>query len=300
MNDSKNSISEQLLVLVIGATGQQGGVVAKQLIQRGHKVRAFTRSPESVKAKLLQKLGMEITKGDFSDISTLERAMERVDAVFAMGSPFEKGVEIETKNGMAIVDAFTNLGIRHLVYSSVGSANKNTGIAHFESKFKVEQYIEKKEIPFTIVRPVYFMENLYSPWTLPGIKEGRLNSPLPPDRNLQMISIKDIASFVVYIMERRDEFLSKKIDIASDEISGNQSAKILSKVLKREIVYTQLSYDQVKNAGEDYIAMYKWFNDVGYSIDTSFLRNTYPEIKWHRLEEWVEEQDWGILVKQIQ
>jgi uncharacterized protein YbjT (DUF2867 family) len=249
---------------------------------------------------MLKKLGIEITKGDFNDISTLERAMKGVDAVFAMGVPFEKGVEIETKNGMSIVDTVKNLGIKHLVYSSVGSANRNTGIAHFESKFKVEQYIGKIQIPFTIVSPVYFMENLYSPWTLPGIKEGRLASLLPPDRNLQMISVKDIASFVVYIMERREEFLNKRLDIASDDISGYQSAKILSKVLMREIIYNQLSYDQVKNAGEDYIAMYKWFNDIGYNIDISSLRSTYPEIKWHRFEEWVEEQDWSILDKQIQ
>jgi len=262
-------------------------------------LRAFTRNPDSEKAKNLQRLGAEIVKGDFNDVSTLEAAMKDVDAVFAMGTPFEQGIEAETKNGMTIVDAVKNTGVKHLVYSSVGSADRNTGILHFESKFKVEQYIRDKKVPFTIIGPVYFMENLTAPWSLPNIKEGRISSPLPPDRKLQMISLKDIARFVVYIIERQEEFLGKRLDIASDDISGRESAKILSKILNREIDYIELKPSQVRFMGEDYIAMYKWFNEIGYEVDISSLRDNYPEIKWHTLKEWAEEQDLSILQKPI-
>ena len=262
-------------------------------------MRALTRNPNSEKAINLQRLGAEIVKGDFNDISTLEAAMKDVDAVFAMGTPFEQGVETETKNGMTIVDAVKNTRVKHLVYSSVGGADRNTGIPHFESKFKVEQYIRDKEVPFTIIGPVSFMENLTAPWSLPNIKEGRISSLLPPERKLQMISLKDIAGFVVYIIERREEFLGKRLDIASDDVSGKESAKILSRILNREIVYIELKSSQIRFMGEDYLAMYQWFNEIGYEVDISSLRHNYPEIKWHALKEWAEEQDWSIIQKPI-
>lgn len=299
MDKSKVFVLDRLLILVIGATGNQGGAVTRKLIQNGHRVRAFTRNPDSLKANALKKLGVEIAKGDFNDYSTLKTAMKEVDAVFAMGSPFEQGVEMETKNGISIVDAVKNIGIRHLIYSSVEGADKNTGIPHFESKFKVEEYIKKQNVPFTIIRPVYFIENLLAPWTLPNLKEGRLASPMPPDRKLQMISLNDIASFVVYIIERREEFLGKRVDIASEEISGKELAERLSNNLDYEIKYIELTYDDVSAMGEDYISMYKWLNEIGYDVDISALRSNYPSIGWHTFDAWIKEHDWNNLLKPI-
>ena len=292
-------ILDPLFVLVTGATGQQGGAVIRVLLERGHKVRAFTRNIESDRAKELERLGAELFQGNFEDIFSLERAMVGVDAVFAMGTPYEKGMEVETTQSIAIADAASTVGIKHLVYTSVGSAHRNTGIPHFESKFKVEEHIRKIGIPHTIIRPVYFMENFYTPWVLPGLKQGRIAAPMPPTRKLAMIAVRDIGRIAVHIFENRDQFLGKAIDIASDDISGDEYAEILSRVTGRDIKYIELKYEQASGLGEDMLKMYKWFNEVGYNIDLEELRRKYPNIGWHKFEEWVKEQDWSVLEKPI-
>ncbi len=294
-NESSKLVSDKLFVLVTGATGQQGGAVAHVLLEKGHSVRVFTRNSESSRAIELENLGAEIFKGDFNDNTSVESALKNMDAVFAMGSPFEGGVDVETKHGKILADAAKKTGIKHFVYSSVESANRNTGIPHFESKFKVEEHIRKIGIPYTIVRPVYFMENFIAPWVLPGLKEGRIATPMPPNRKLQMTSIRDIGSFVGYILERREDFLGKSIDLASDEISGKESAEILSRIIKRDIKYFELTYDQISAMGEDMIKMYKWFNELGYSVDITKLHSEFLDIKWHKFEVWVRKQDWSVL-----
>ncbi len=288
-----------LFVLVTGATGQQGGTVARTLLERGHRVRAFTRNADSERAKELKNLGAELFTGNFDDPVSLGLAMEDVDAVFAMGTPFEKGMDAETKQGNTIADAAKTAGIKHLIYTSVGSAHLKTGIPHFESKFKVEEHIRELGIPHTIIRPVYFMENLFAPWTLPGLKEGRIATAMPSDRKLAMISFRDIGRFAVHILENREEFLGRAIDIAGDNLTGEESAEILSRITGHEIKYISLTYEDIKAFGEDMITMYKWFNDVGYQINIGELWVKYPHIGWTTFEEWVKRQDWSILEKDI-
>jgi uncharacterized protein YbjT (DUF2867 family) len=99
-------------------------------------------------------------KGDFDDSDSLERAVKDVDSIFLMGTPFEDGTEGETRRGKLMVEIAKESSIEHLVYSSVANADKNTGIPHFESKYKVEQHIENLEIPHTIIGPTLFIENL--------------------------------------------------------------------------------------------------------------------------------------------
>ena len=289
-------MSDSLSVLVSGATGQQGGALARVLLERGHDVRAFVRRPDSPEAKELERLGAELARGDFDEPSTLEEAARGTDALFIVATPFEAGMEAETRHGIAAADAAKAAGVSHVVYSSVANADRDTGIPHFESKRKVEEHIEGLGIPYTIVAPVYFMENLLSPWTLPQLKEGRLPMALPSSRPLQQITPSDIAAFTALVLERREEFVDRRVDIASDELSGDEVAEILSRVTGREIHYVELSLEQVRQAmGEDGARMFKWFDQVGYSADISALRREHPEVGWHTFEGWAKEQDCSVL-----
>jgi len=146
-------------VLVTGATGKQGSHVARLLLKNGHSVHAFTRKADSPAARELAKLGANIVTGDLSDHASVERGIEGVDAIFAMSTPFEAGMEEETKQGVTVADA-AKAKSKYLVYTSVGSANKNTGIPHFDSKWRVEQHIAKIGAEAAIIAPVYFMENV--------------------------------------------------------------------------------------------------------------------------------------------
>ncbi|MFZ0895917.1 MAG: NmrA family NAD(P)-binding protein, partial [Candidatus Nitrosopolaris sp.] len=145
----------QRKILVIGATGQQGGAVARLLLQKRHEVYALTRNTESEtpKEQYLRNLGAKLIKGDLENPDSLEQATNGVDSVFLMGTPAGDGLEGETRRGKMMTDIAKEKKVAHLVYSSVVNADQNTGIPHFESKYKVEQHIKNCGIPYTIIGP---------------------------------------------------------------------------------------------------------------------------------------------------
>ena len=281
------------LVLVTGATGNQGGAVARALLEGGHRVRALTRSLESPKAKKLKEIGAELAQGEFDDPASLKRAAERVDAVFAMGTPFGGGVDIEVKQAKGLADAAKAAGVKHLVYSSVSDADRKTGIPHFDSKYEVEKHITTLGIPYTIIAPVFFMDNFFFPHILNGIKQGTLGQQMPADRPLQVIPLEEIGRFASLVIDRGEPFYGKRINIASDKLSGNDMAAALAEVTGREVSYKELPLEELRAQSDDMARMYDWFNRVGYSVDLKTLRKSYPEIKWRTFREWAKAQKWS-------
>src|SRR5258708_1107274 len=250
-------MSGKLNVLVTGATGKQGGHLVRELLARGHAIRALTRKPESVGAAALAARGVTIATGDFEDQGSLERAARGVDTVFAMSTPFESGATTETREGINIVRAASVVGVSHLVYSSVAGADRATGIPHFDSKFEVEKEIRRSGVPFTIVAPVFFMENFVADYMAAGIAKGSISMALPATRRVQQIAVSDIAQFAALVIERRESFLGKRIDIASDELTGVTTAEVISKVSGRHIQYTALPIAAVRQQNEDMARMFE-------------------------------------------
>ena len=275
-------VANQRKILVTGATGQQGGSLARLLLRKKHKVYALTRNTQSSAAQDLRNRGANIVKGDLDDSDSLQRAVKDVESVFLMGTPFEDGTEGEIRRGKLMADIAKENGIEHLVYSSVANADKNTGIPHFESKYKVEQHIKNLGIPHTIIGPTFFMENLLGP----GLEQGQLALPLSSSSVLQQSALQNIAEFSALVFERRKPFLGKRIDIASDEVTGEQAARILSNVLGYKIRYVPVPLEQVYQTNEDMARMYDWYEKVGTGIDISALHQEYPEVGWLTFRDW--------------
>jgi uncharacterized protein YbjT (DUF2867 family) len=275
-------VDNQRTILVTGATGQQGGSLARLLLQKKHKVYALTRNAQSSSAQDLRNRGANIVKGDLDDSDSLEHAIKDVESVFLMGTPFEDGTGGEIRRGKLMTDIAKKNGIQHLVYSSVANADKNTGIPHFESKYKVEQHIKNLGIPHTIIGPTFFMENLLGP----GLEQGQLALPLSPSTTLQQSALQNIAEFSALVLERRKPFLGKRIDIASDEVTGEQATNILSNMLGYKIRYVPVPLEQVYQGNEDMARMYEWYEKVGTGIDISALHQEYPEVKWLTFGDW--------------
>jgi uncharacterized protein YbjT (DUF2867 family) len=150
-------------------------------------------------------------------------------------------------------------------------------------------------VPYTIIAPVYFMENLTAPWTVPGLRQGRLAAALPADRPLQQIAVQDIGAFAAAIIERRDSVFGRRFDIAGDELTGEESAAILSEATGRNIQYESFPPDALRAQSEDMALMLEWLNDIGYSADIAGLRRDFREIPWHDFATWVGQQDWSML-----
>jgi uncharacterized protein YbjT (DUF2867 family) len=176
-------MTQKLTVVVTGSTGKQGGAVARGLLERGHKVRAVTRDPNSSQAKLLANAEATLVAASLEDTAAIMKALEGATSLFAMTTPFG-GTDAETRQTIAAAAAAKAAGV-HLVFTSVGSANRQTGIPHFDSKYEVEKYIAKVGVRATILAPVSFMENLY--FAKEQLAKGIYAAALPPTRALAQL-----------------------------------------------------------------------------------------------------------------
>lgn len=259
-------------ILVTGATGQQGGAVAQSLLRQGQKVRALARVPE--KAQWLAKLGAEVVQGNLVDRASLDRALQGVDGVFGVTTFMEKGMDAEVQQGKTLAEAVKQAGVQHFVFASVGSAERNTGVPHFDTKWQVEQYIRQLGLPATILRPVWFMEN-FGTFSKPS-PEGKLILPLRPDLKMQMIAVKDIGEFGATAFLRPADFIGQAIDLAGDALTMQEVAIHLSRTMGRPITYETLPDDQAEAAvGYDFAVMFKWFHAVGFSVDILGLKQKF-------------------------
>jgi uncharacterized protein YbjT (DUF2867 family) len=288
-------MSTKRIVLVSGATGQQGGAVARALLSRGHRVRVLTRKPDSDAARRLISAGADLVTGDLGDAASVLRAASSVDAMFLMGNSYESGTEEETRQGIIAAEAAKAAGVGHLIYSSVADANKKTGVPHFESKYLVEKHVAGLGIPHTISAPVAFMENIVAPWSIGAVRQGTYAFAMPPKRVLQLVALADLGAFVAALVERREQVFGKRFDLAGDEISGEEQAKILSEVIGRPINYREIPIAEAGRQSEDLARMYEWFDRVGYDVDLAALRRDFSEVHWHSFAEWAREFDWSVL-----
>ena len=274
MADGQNA---QRLILVCGATGSQGGAVARSLLDRGFRVRGLTRNPQKPEAQALADQGAEVVQGDMADRSSMDSVLEGAHGVFSVQNFWETGYDREVQQGKTVADAAKMAGVEHFVYSSVGSAHRQTGIAHFDSKWEVEEHMRQIELPYTVLRPVFFMQN----WE--GMREfilgGTLAQPLDPDKPFQQVAVEDVGAFAGIAFEDPGKWIGREVDLAGDEQTMPKIAETFGRVIGREIGYYQVPWNQFEEQmGEEYAVMYRWFNDVGYEADIAALRQEYPEL----------------------
>ncbi len=235
--------------------------------------------------------GVEILAGDLDDLDSLRRALDGVYGVFGVITPYDKGgVEGEIRQGKNLVDAAQRAEVDHFVYSSVGGAEKNTGIPHFDSKFEIEEHLRRSGIPFSILRPVAFFENWY--FVKDWIERGTLPQPLSPQRKLQQIGVDDIGAFAALAFEHPGKWHGRALEIAGDELTMEQYAAAFTNALGHEVKYHQVPWDKFeKQSGHEMTVMYKWFEDVGYSADIDALRREFPALM--SFPQWLAKTGWN-------
>lgn len=281
------------VILVTGATGRQGGAVVRHVLDRDIPVRALTRNPDSARAQALAALGVELAKGDMDDVASLERAMVGAHGVYSVQDFWTVGAQREVKQGKNVADAALAAGVEHLVFSSVGGAERGSRIDHFESKGVIERHIRSLAIPATILRPASFMENYYIPPVERALLKGKLVDPVRADTPYQTIATDDIGKFVALAFARPDEFLGVELEIAGSELTNRQAADVFARVLGRPVRFRRLPMPIVRVAlGKEFFQMFRWFNDGGYQADVDGLRARYPELALRTLEAWLREEGW--------
>lgn len=276
-------MSENETVLVVGATGRQGHAVARRLLSAGHQVLAGSRDPSSPRLAPLVAAGAEPVAVDLAEPGSLRAAARWADSVFLITVPGQEADERET--GERAVRDLAAVDVRHVVYSSVAGADRDTGIPHFTAKFHVEQALADTGVPHTVVAPVFFMENPRPSMAASG---GRvLAAPIAAETVLHQVSVADIASFVAHVLAEPWTHLSGRVELAGDALTGPEQAKLLGDVLGWPVRYRTLPADPAR-FGPDLAAMFRWFDEVGYGVDVDALHRAYPEVPWTSFAEWAE------------
>ena len=279
------------LIAVTGATGQQGGAVARKLLVDGWKVRALTRATGKPAAQELAALGAEIVPGDMEKRSELDAAFQGAYGVFSVQNFWlpTVGFEGEVRQGKNVADAAKAAGVKHLVYSSVGAAHRGAGLKHFDSKWIIEQYIHTLGVPYTILRPAAFMEN-YN-WAraqiLNGVYVGR---GLRPEKEVQTIAVEDIAAFTALAFADPANYLGKTIELSGDEQTESQIAETFAKVIGRPVKLEKPTPGAGRRSDEEMKAMFAFFNGEGYDADIPALRKLHPGLM--TLEQYLRKNGW--------
>jgi len=253
------------IILISGATGQQGGATARALAGKGFKIRALTRNPNSDAAKALAATGAELVKGDLDDEASIKAALAGAWGAYAVQNTWTAGVEGEEAQGHRFAKLARAAGVQHYVYASVASADRKTGIPHFDNKYRVEDTVRGLGFPsYAIIRPVFFMENLPSPWFLNGDK---IVSTLKPTTRLQMIAVRDIGEYGALAFLDDARFRNLELDIAGDDVTLPEAADTLGRALGTPLSYLQIPISEVRKNSEDFALMLEWFEAVGYDAD---------------------------------
>ncbi len=281
------------IVLITGATGRQGGATIRHMLPKGWKLRALTRKPLGRAARDLERRGIEVVQGDLEDSVSIEKAVRGAYGVYSVQDFWAVGARREVQQGKNLADAARKAGAAHFVYSSVGGAERNSGIDHWESKWEVEQHIRKLGLPATMLRPAAFMENYYVDQVEIGILSGRLRDPIRGDKPYQTIAADDIGAFVALAFDRPKDFIGEALEIAGSELTNLQAAEVFSRVLGKKVTFQRLPLPMVRIVlGKEFHQMFRWFNAAGFKSDIEGLRRRYPEVHLRTLEEWLHDEGW--------
>jgi uncharacterized protein YbjT (DUF2867 family) len=230
---------EKKVVVVCGAAGNQGGAVVESLWHNSRwVVVGLTRDPEGTKAKSLRDKGIILKKADLRDKTSLIRAFEGAHSVFGVTQPFSADYKKsdpkgEVEQGRNIVDSCVQTGVGHLVLSTVfGGNTQSTGVSHLDSKTQIVDYLKKSGVPYTILKPASFMDNIGTSF-FPA-KKGYVRGFTDKDVKIPYIATKDIGEFAALFFEQPSLYLQKEMNLMADLVSGDDLANILSKIRNGE------------------------------------------------------------------
>ena len=274
-------------ILVTGATGQQGGAVARRLLADGVAVRAFTRDPGTPAAKDLAARGAELVPGDLADSASVERAVAGADGVFSVQpvAGYNAAADFDEETvGIALADAAKAAGVRHFVYTSANSAELDLGLTHMYGKRRIELHLLGSGLSATVVRPTSFMENFLMPQF--GLGRAELATAALPELSMQLIALDDIADVAAAAFADPARFDGRVIDLAGDSLTNPEIAAAISRATGREVPYRQIPMEELRAFNEEAARGYEVLNrDGGTKADIPALRAEFPGLR--RFDTWL-------------
>lgn len=261
-------------VLVVGATGNQGGVTVEHLLaaDQSFTVRGLTRRADGEAARALADRGVDVRAGDLNDPETLHDPVAGVDAVVIITNIWTAGFDGAVRQAKHVADVALQEGVQHVVFSGAGYHDRELGIDALEPGGEVEAYLRSLEMPATFLRPVWFMHNLEP--AIGDIQDGTLALPIDVDVPLQMLAVEDVGRAITAVLSDPGEFAGVGLDLAGDELTLAEMAETLSAVMGTAVhPYSIPLADAREELGPEMGELFGWFNEGGYAVDIPALED---------------------------
>lgn len=277
------------IIVVTGATGRQGGAVARSLLKSGWHVRALTRTPNSQKAQSLASLGAEVIQGDMNAPQTLKAAFRDAYGVYSVQNHMLSNLDNEIKQGKAVAEAAKDVGIQYLVYGSAG-IGKPTGVGSWDSKLQVEAHMKRLHLPLTILRPMAFMQLMLDQGYYPPVSTWHLMPKLMGDqRPVGWISTDDLGIIAAKVFADPDRFIDQEIKLASDVKSIAECRSLYRDVMGKNPPRFLMPVWMFKRfVGTDLITMWQWLKTETIDLDTQPTLAIHPDAL--TVDRWLHQQ----------
>ena len=268
-------------IVVTGATGLQGGAVARRLLQDGWHVRGLTRNVASKQAQALMALGAEVARGDMAEADSLRPVFEGAYGVYGVQNPFIGGPEAEVSQGKNVAEVAKDVGVEHLVYGSAGTGRKGTGVPSWETKLQVEDHMKALGLPLTILRPTAFMELMTHKKFFPPVAAWQVMPRLMgSSRRLPWLCTEDLGVIAARAFADPHSFVGKDLTLASDVRSLDECRSIYREVIGRNPRHVPMPvwlFERFGFVGKDLTTMWRWLRTGEVDLDTSRTRAIHPE-----------------------
>jgi uncharacterized protein YbjT (DUF2867 family) len=275
------------VIAVTGATGRQGGAVARHLLAGGWRVRALTRKPDSKPARGLAALGAEIVAVDMMDADSLAPAFKDAHGVFSVQNPMISGLPAEVRQGRNVADVAKAAGVRHLVYGSAGTGVPGTGVGSWESKVAVEEHMRRLGLPVTILRPNAFMELMTDKAFYPSVSTWHVMPKLMgADRPVTWICVDDLGAIAAKVFGDPESYVGQELKLASDLRSITQCLEIWRKVTghaPRRFPMPVWMFERF--VGTDLTTMWRWLRHSDVPVDPAETYRLLPTAS--TVEQWL-------------
>lgn len=306
---------DRKIIAVVGATGAQGGGLARAILNDkdgGFALRAITRNPDSEKARALAAQGAEVVKADLDDPASLEAAFEGAYGAFCVTNFWEHfSGEKETAQGRSLARAAKKAGVKHAIWSTFEDTRDSIPlsddrmptlqgkykVAHFDAKAEADAAFRELGVPTTFLYTSGYFENfIYFGWGPQKTPDGQLAMVFPlDDVKMPMIAVEDIGKCAYGIFKRGEEYIGRTVGVAGEHVSGAEMAAAVSEALGRKIGYQAVPADMYRGFGfpgaDDVGNMFQFKRDFSTlyrgnrSLEES--RSLNPELQ--TLKDWLKE-----------
>jgi uncharacterized protein YbjT (DUF2867 family) len=267
------------VIVVTGATGRQGGAVARHLLAEGWRVRGVTRSPDSKAARRLAALGVEVVRADMASPHEMQHVCAGVHGVFSVQNAMISGEEGELTQGRNVADAAADGGVSHLVYGSAGHGTPGTGVAAWDNKLEVAAHARSKGLPLTVLRPMAFMELMTDKDLYPPVAAWHLMPRLVGEQQpIPWLSAEDLGAIAARAFGDPESYVGVDVALAADVRTLGECRGIWRRVTARNPRRFPMPVWLFERfVGPDLTRMWRWLATHDVVVDVAHTRADHPQ-----------------------